>query len=177
MLSTSEETCVILVDAKPESDQSYNLQWAENHHSILKRLEHARYPEQKHQKSSSSPKNLPNTYSNAHGQFGSKNHQSYSPQDTENQYSIPRNYKKEVKFSKRADDSPECSKKIERPARRRSKSENYRPCSKSEDYRPCIYRKTEEHLSTIKTEKKEVKSVKKKPKRDPNSTIFRACLW
>ena len=57
---------------------------------------------------------------------------------------------------------------LERAARRRSKSE---------DYRPCIYRKTEEHLSTIKTEKKEVKSVKKKPKRDPNSTIFRACLW
>ena len=172
MLSTSEETCVILVDAKPESDQSYNLQWAENHHSILKRLENARYPEQKHQKSSNSPNNFQNTCMSSHGQFGSKNHQSYSPQDTENQYSLPRNYKKEVKFSpkisKRAADSPECSKKLERATRRRSKSE---------DYRPCIYRKTEEHVSTIKTEKKEVKSVKKKPKRDPNSTIFRACLW
>ena len=168
MLSSSEETCVILVNAKLESDQSCNLQWAENHHSILKRLEHARYPEQKPQKSSNSPNDLQNTYTIAHGQFGSKNHQSYSHQDTENQYSLPRNYKKEVKFLKRTTDSPECSKKLGRATRRRSKSE---------DYRPCIYRKTEEHLSTIKTEKKEVKSVKKKPKRDPNSTIFRACLW
>ena len=168
MLSTSEETCVILVDTKPESDQSYNLQRAENHHSILKRLEHARYPEQKHRKNSNSPNNLQNTYTSAHGQFGSKERQSFSPQDTENQYSLPRNYKKEVKFSKRAADSPECSKKLESAARRRSKSE---------DYRPCIYRKTEEHLTTIKTEKKDVKSVKKKHKRDPNSTIFRACLW
>ena len=71
MLSSSEETCVILVNAKLESDQSCNLQWAENHHSILKRLEHARYPEQKPQKSSNSPNNLQNTCTNANFQLES----------------------------------------------------------------------------------------------------------
>ena len=97
-------------------------------------------------------------------------HVGFSPQNTEKEYSISKNGKgvqKGMKISKKASDSPECSKNLDATARHRSKSE---------DYRPCVYRKTEEHFSTSKTEKKEVKFVEKTPKRKPNSTLFRACL-